>query len=355
MKVRIIALCSATVLSACGGGGEGGSSDPGAPSSPSAQAKSVTVAAVSAGDWYTYRSNVAKANTWNWAQPAQPRNYLRTLSYEAGGVAAVRVISNGAFGPTYDREELADGNAVAVRLPDYSARGCSTKFSPALVEVPSTVTVGASWATSATETSNNSGCIQNDLPATWTVQGKAVATETVQVQAGTFNTIRLEFETTRRLQAGSSVTRAVCWRDTVSGMDVKCTRDRVVTAASGASTTTTETEELVGYAVGATRQRKDAVERFAGSWAPAYLSLDFRSCHMQIGAAGDIVGSCDSRYWAGGNDITGTIDAAGNFDIRIPTNFGSVARFHGKADSPMMFKGPVSNLVGIDDWSFTHK
>jgi hypothetical protein len=244
---------------------------------------------------------------------------------------------------------------VAVRAPNYSNGGCSSKFSPGLAEVPAMVTVGASWTSSATETSNYSGCTQDSLPATWTVQGKAVAAETVQVAAGTFAAIRLEFETTRRLRNGSSVTRSVCWRDVVSGMDVKCTRDQVATNAVGTSTSTSETEELVGYAVGATRKRKDAVERFAGEWVPAYSPLNLRDCRMQIGAAGEITGQCTSGYAMFGHDITGKIDAGGNFDVRVSTDFSGEARFHGKADSPMLLKGPASNLVGTDDWKYDHK
>ncbi|AVR96543.1 hypothetical protein C9I28_13190 [Pseudoduganella armeniaca] len=285
----------------------------------------------------------------------EPRNYLRTVAYELGGVAAVRTVSYGAYGANHGREELADGYAVAVRAPDSGNGSCSTKFSPALTEVPATVTVGASWTASATESSNYSGCTLDGLPATWTVQGKATATETVQVAAGTFTAIRLEFETTRRLQNGSSVTRSVCWRDVASGMDVKCTRDRVTVNAAGASTTTSETEELVGYAVGATRKRKDAVERFAGEWASAYSPLNLRDCRMQIGAAGDITGTCKSGYASFTHGITGTIDAQGNFDVRIPTDSNGEARFHGKADSPMLLQGPASNLVGTDNWKYNHK
>lgn len=355
MKVRITALLSAAFLSACGGGGDAGSSDAGTPTVPVAQAKSATVPAPSAADYYTYRSTVAIPNGSNYNRPAEPRNYLRTVSYDLTRVPAVRIVSNGAYGVGFDHDELADAGAVSVRAFNDGRNPCSTKFSPALAEVPATVTVGASWTSSATETSNYSGCTRNDLPATWTVQGKAVAAETLQVAAGTFTAIRLEFETTRRLQNGSSVTRSVCWRDTVSGMDVKCTRDRTTINSAGVSTVTTETEELVGYAVGATGQRKDAVERFAGEWTPAYSPLNLRDCRMQIGAAGEIVGICTSGYAMFGHDITGKIDAAGNFDIRVSTDSNGEARFHGKANSPMELKGPASNLVGTDDWQYNHK
>ncbi|OFA04100.1 hypothetical protein DUGA2_23710 [Duganella sp. HH101] len=288
----------------------------------------------SQGDYYTYRTNFGRTLAGKTRTDATG---LYTKSYSDFDLSGNMITTFGDSEFHYEVSAVVAGAGINGGN-EVGAQGCEYRYSPTWYEIPATVTVGMAWQNAASKANANSSCAQSNLPVTVSVKGSAVGTETIDVAAGRFDTIKLVYQTIWVLKKSTQVNDVSCWRDVVSGMNVKCVADISTTpsGANGATTKATRTDELLGYATAATGRRKDVVERFAGTWTDVMLqSTTANDCVFDIGATGKFNATCSSIV--SGNitvPISGSVNASGELSLTIDGQ-----DFSGKGADGLQFSG----------------
>lgn len=350
----LLSVLMAALLSACGGGSAGGTSSgtqdtPATPSGPTLL--SSTVPSPKAGDYYTYRSTASKKDLLDGSTSTilGPEYYLYTSYFTDSGPNAIQITQRGS--PYFHTGKQLVFSGAGVVSSDETLIGCGYTYTPAWNEIPATVTVGTAWET--TVTVNNAHvftCNDTTMPGQLTTKGTAVSSESIQVAAGSFNTIKVNFQTTLKKSDGTITRSGTCWRDVVSGMNVKCSIDTTVPPGTTGDVNGSVTDELVGYSTAATGKRKVGTERFAGSWTDEYTSDEPVSCRIFIDATGTMSGSCSSRSFPEVDlPVNGRVDAAGNVDFTVKSSFGPTYITHYKGTAT-----DTATMTGTSDFLPDH-
>ena len=351
MRSLAVILFGSLAFAACGGGG-GAAAGAGTQTSPAVTpspqiVQTSTVPAPSQGDYYTYRSNFGRTLAGKTRTDATG---LYTKSYSNFDLSGNMITTFGDSDIHYEVSAVVAGAGINGGN-EAGKQDCDYHYSSTWYEIPATVTVGMSWQNAAVKDNANSSCTMGNLPVSVSVKGAAAGTETVDVAAGRFDTIKLVYQTIWVLKNSTQVNDVTCWRDVVSGMNVRCIAD-ISTTPSGLNATTTKatrTDELLGYATAATGRRRDVVERFAGTWTDVMLqSTTASECVFDIGAAGKFDATCRSIF----NGyitvpISGSVNVSGELSLTIDGQ-----DFTGKGADGLQFSGQskAGNRV-----SFSHR
>lgn len=114
------------------------------------------------------------------------------------------------------------------------------RYTPPFRTEPNLLTVGLIWSIET-----KASCSDDGIPDSFTTtyQGKVLGLDTITVPAGTFNTLKYEI-TLKSANIESNPSAIVnCWKDTVTGLDVRCDR------LPSASFPRVSSNELVGYSI----------------------------------------------------------------------------------------------------------
>lgn len=339
MQRLATALILATTLSACGGGGgnQAGSSST-TPATPSAY----TLTKQTVKDFQSY--NVTWQPTGGASKNKQYWDTYVTTTVNADGSYTRAEVDNAGSDRTYI-DFTADGARKNVD------RGCNYVFTPAYARIPGTLAVGQTWEVNSLRT-----CVDDSKENTAiNAKGSVVAIESITVAAGTFNAIKTIGTRSSTSKTGGAVNEETCWRDTISGLELKCnvTTTTTSTGATTSVTKQTSTTELGGYAQAATGRQKLNVERFAGKWEVWFTGTADGGCSVNILASGAVTGSCHNRL--GNNfDIVGTVDAAGVASFHLSSYGMSGAGFSGTFESPLKIAGTWSAGSDQGTWYMLH-
>ncbi len=339
MQRLATALILATTLSACGGGGgnQAGTTTPATPSSYTLTKQTVK-------DFQSY--NVTWQHSVNGGASSGDQywdNYVTTTANADGTYTRAEVDNSGGDRTYIDFS--ADGGRKSVGI------GCNYVYTPSFARIPGTLAVGQTWEVNSLRT-----CVDDSTEnSAVNAKGSVVAIESVTVAAGTFNAIKTTSTRTFTNKRGTTVTDDTCWRDTITGLELKCNTTSTATSI-GATTSVTKqtgTTELGGYAQAATGRQKLNVERFAGKWEVWFTGTTDGGCSVKILASGAVNGSCRNRL---GNtfDIAGTVDAGGVANFSLSSYGMNGAGFSGTFESPLKIAGTWS--VGSDQgtWYMLH-
>lgn len=337
----IAALAVAALLTACGGGGGGG--EQGGPTSPPAQA-SYRSAKQTVKD---FESNYV---AWRYSVAGQPDasgvswgSVVTTHIDADGGYARAEVDQDGE-NRTYTQYTV-DGARKSVGEP------CGYVFTPAFSEIPATLTLGQSWETSTIRTCTNDA----DEHTAVTAKGSVVAVEPLTVRAGTFTAVKTVTAVTYKFPRSTTVSNQTCWRDTVTGVELKCDIVGTTTPVDPAKPVRTRSfnSELAGYAQAATGRQKLNVERFTGVWQVWFTGTAEGICSVRIASNGVVNGRCNNNY----NivfDIAGTVDAQGVASFSLVGNGISGPGFTGSFESPLKIAGTWAAGDDKGTWYMLH-
>jgi hypothetical protein len=328
------------MLTACGGGGGGGTqpaaSTPAAPSTyklskhtvTDFESQFVTPIATSAG-------TAVAAPYWETA--------VTTTANADGSYTQARVY-DARYARTY-ADFSADGGRKT------SANGCNFIYTPSFTRVPETLALGQSWEASTTRT-----CVDSSTENTAiTSKGSVVAIEPVTVAAGTFSALKTVTTLTYRFSTSTTVTVETCWRDTITGLDVKCELASTNTPVDITKVPTKQamTTELGGYAQAATGRQKLNVERYAGRWQVWFTGTADGTCSVFITKTGGISGACNNNF--GLNfDIAGTVDPRGTAQFNLRDLGATGPGFSGSFESPLKISGTWSAGTDSGTWYMLH-
>ena len=339
-QLYIPSIVVAGMLTACGGGGGGGGTQAAsnAPAAPSAYKLSkhavndfdsqlVTPIAVGAG--------AAAAPYWETA--------VTTTANADGSYTQARVY-DGSFVRTY-ADFSADGGRKTW------ATSCNFVYTPTFAKVPDTLALGQSWEINTTRT-----CVDSSTENTLiTAKGSVVAIEPVTVAAGTFNAVKTVNTLTYRFPTGTTVSQETCWRDTITGLDLKCDLSSTNTPVdtTKAITKQASTRELGGYAQAATGRQKLNVERFAGKWQVWFKGTTDGVCAVFISKTGGVSGTCNNSFGLG-FDIAGTVDPQGTAQFNLRDISATGPGFSGSFESPLKISGTWSAGTDNGTWYMLH-
>lgn len=327
------------MLTACGGGGGGTQTAANTPAAPSTyklskhtvadfESQLVTPIATSAGTpvaapyWETAVTTTANADG----------SYTQARVYDARYVRTYADFS-------------ADGGRKT------SANGCNFIYTPGFVKVPETLTLGQSWETNTTRT-----CVDSSTENTAiTSKGSVVAIEPVTVAAGTFNALKTVTTVTYRSSISTTVAQETCWRDTITGFNLKCDLASTNTPVDIAKVPTKQasTTELGGYAQAATGRQKLNVERFAGRWQVWFTGTSNGICSVIITKTGGVSGTCNNNFGFG-FDIAGTVDPRGTAQFNLRDIGATGPGFSGSFESPLKISGTWSAGTDNGTWYMLH-
>ena len=331
----MVACTALSALTACGGGG-----GEGATNAPAASG--------------TYRLGKQSVNdfesrrvTWQIAVTGQ-----ETTSGEFWKTDVTTQVGNDG---TYTKAAVGDGSNRR-RYTEYSAdggrttvdSGCGYIHTPAFSEVPGTLAAGQSWETSSTRTCANDSSQKTLI----TAKGAVVGIEQLTVAAGTFSALKTVTTITYKFANSSTLNNETCWRDTVTGIDLKCNVTSVSTPTDTANPVRTQTStlELGGYAQTSTGRQKINIERFAGPWEVTFKGTADGVCTVKIDRAGSVDGACHNNF---GIDfaIAGSVDNQGVARFNLAGEGLSGPAFSGNFESPQKIAGTWK--VGSDNgtWS----
>jgi len=268
---------------------------------------------------------------------------LVTSQVNADGSFSQAAVDNDGGERTYS-DYAADGALKG------SAGRCQYVYTPAMVTVPGSLTIGQEWSGKSVRTCSD----DTSENTTVTVKGAVAGLESVTVAAGTFSTIKLSYTRTFAFKTSTAVIESTCWRDTVTGINVKCENASTTTPnAGGAGYKDTSSIELGGYLQASSGLRKDNIERFAGKWQTWYSGQENGICDVQIADAGTISGTCydNSGYQFG---INGTVDARGVATFNLQTGGFAGPVFSGSFESPLKIAGTWSMGSENGTWYMLH-
>lgn len=338
--LRCLSLVAVTTLAACGGGGGSGSTDaPGtsAPRTYSLGKQTVKDFASRKAQWQ--RSEQGKPDTsgtvWE--------NVVTTTAGADGSYTTATV---------WDYEEI---RAYSDYTPDGAQKSygnaCHFIYTPAYAEVPGTLTPGQSWETSTVRTCTNSSSENTPI----TSKGSVAGIETVTVAAGTFTALKTVTTSTFKFARSTTVANKTCWRDTVTGINVKCdyTYVRTLPEATQAASTSKWQEELVGFAHAASGRQKLNVERFVGTWQVWFQGSADGTCAVKIDTAGSVAGRCENNYGIP-FEIVGSVDAQGVARFGLSGNGVSGPGFSGSFESPLKIAGTWTAGTDSGTWYMLH-
>lgn len=326
------------MLSACGGGG-GGNQTAATPAAPSAYALAkhsvndfesrlmtpLTVAggaSTSAPYWESLVTTTANADG----------SYTQASVYEGDGVR------------TY-MEFSADGGRKTL------GEACNYVYTPAFAKVPGTLALGQSWDTSTVRT-----CVDDSRENTAiNAKGSVTGIESVTVAAGTFNALKTVNALTYKFRSRTTLREETCWRDTITGLELKCNVASTNTPldATVAVTKQTSSWELGGYAQASTGRQKLNVERFAGKWQVWFKGTNEGVCAVDIAKTGAVSGTCNDRFGFGFG-LGGTVDAQGTAKFSLTSDGLGGPGFSGSFESPLKISGTWSAGTDNGTWYMLH-
>lgn len=343
MKQLALAAALAAGLSACGGGSDS--------STGAATAQSATPSASASYKLGKPSVNDFETHDIKW-EDVTVGGETRSGSFRETGVTT-QAGTDGSFTKAVTSNVRDD-----IRLyTDYTAEGavksvinnCQTAYTPAFAVIPGTLQPGQGWETSSTRTCPGEG--RTDVPVT--SKGAVEGIETVTVAAGTFSAVKTVHTVTRKETSGTVVRTATCWRDTATGIQVKCENKDVGTPNNPEQRSFTQTivSELRGYAHTATGRQHLSVNRFDGDWQVWFKGSSDGICTVRI-VDGAATGNCSNNYGIGFG-ITGSVDAQGVARFGLTGGLAGNG-FSGTFESPLKISGTWSAGTDSGTWYMTH-
>lgn len=146
-----------------------------------------------------------------------------------------------------------------------------------------------------------------------------------------------------------------CWRDTITGLELKCNIAASSTSAvaGAAPVTSTSTSELGGYAKASVGRQRLNIERFGGKWQVWFTGTSNGVCDVTIASGGAISGTCTNNY---GMDfgIAGSVAANGTATFNLTEGGTSGPGFSGSFESPLKIAGTWSAGTDNGTWYMLH-
>lgn len=349
MKQLIVPMALvAGVLSACGGGGGGGGSSSGASAANPVAGVTAPVAQPPA----VFQNPRHSVNDFESvfvtpltsAGPLTPAYWATTVTTKVNpdnSYTQARVWSSNTPRGYYDFDP--DGADATLDT--------TCHYTPAYIRVPGSLTLGQSW--------NNSAVVScDDIPSYRSernTKGSVVAIEPLTVLAGTFNTIKTVRTETSKFATSSTVKEYTCWRDTVTGLELKCNVSSTTTAvgADAAVTKSSSTWETGGFSVASTGRQKLNAERYAGKWQVWFTGTSEGICDVRIDTGGAISGNCTNNYGQGFG-IAGSVAANGTAKFNLTESGASGPGFSGSFESPLKIAGTWSAGTDNGTWYMLH-
>ena len=343
-QLSIPVIVMAGMLSACGGGGGssgsgGGNQTAGPPAAPSTyslqkhtvndfESRLVTPLTVSGGAStaapYRESSVTTTANA--------DGSYTQAFVYDSGGERTYIDFS-------------ADGGRKTV------GEDCNYVYTPAFTKVPGTLALGQSWDTSTVRTCTDDSRENTAVNA----KGSVTGIESVTVAAGTFNALKTVTAVSYKFKPGTTLREETCWRDTITGLDLKCNVAITNTPldATVAVTKRALSWELGGYAQASTGRQKLNVERFAGKWQVWFKGTNEGVCAVDITTTGTVSGTCNDSFGFGFG-LGGTVDAQGTAKFSLTSAGLGGPGFSGSFESPLKISGTWSAGTDNGTWYMLH-
>ena len=346
-QLYIPSIVVAGMLAACGGGGGGGGTQavantPAAPSTPAAPI-TYKLSKHTVNDFESQYVTPIATVAGTPVAAAYLETAVTTTANADGSYTQARV-----YDASYDRT-YADFSADGGRKT--SANSCNFIFTPSFAKVPDTLALGQSWEVSTTRTCVDSATENTAI----TAKGSVVAIEPLTVAAGTFSALKTVNTLTYRSPTSTTVTQETCWRDTITGLDLKCDLASTNTPAdtTKAPTRQASTRELSGYAQAATGRQQLNVERFAGKWQVWFTGTSDGVCSVSITKTGGVSGTCANNFGFD-FDIVGTVDPQGTAKFNLRDVSATGPGFSGRFESPLKISGTWSAGTDSGTWYMLH-
>lgn len=337
--MKQLSVCMALItgmLSACGGGG-GGSNSNGAANAPSS--------GINAG---AGNSGAVTPPPAVYQKPRQSLNdfesHLVTPLTSSGVLAdpywTTSVITKVEANDAYTQASVWDNDRTranyAYRVDGAEVSSDETcRYTPAFVRIPGSLTLGQGWDNSAVETCDDNPAYRSENNS----KGSVVAIEPVTVPAGTFNAVKTVRTETFKSTTRTSVRELTCWRDTVTGVELKCNSSNTGTSVGADATLTKSTYgwELGGFESASTGRQNRNLQRFAGDWRVLFTGTTDGVCEVNIVPAGGASGTCEDRD-RDSFRVFGFVEATGRVRLYMTGNT-SAKGFTGSAESPLKIGG----------------
>lgn len=186
-------------------------------------------------------------------------------------------------------------------------------------------------------------------------KGSVVAVESLTVLAGTFNAVKTVHTESFKSTTSMNVRELTCWRDAVTGLELKCNGSSTATPtrAGAAVTKRSFSWELGGFASGATGRQEANIERYAGKWQVWFTGTSNGICDVRIDTAGAISGACTNNYGLGFG-IAGSVSANGTAKFNLTDSGTSGPGFSGSFESPLKIAGSWSAGTDNGTWYMLH-